>query len=162
MSEAELDEIISHLDDQYQSIALVMAYTGLDLSDAVNLKWRDVSLKDGMIRTKRGKICNRISIPLAQVVSNVLLFRNRVRRLHDDRVFNVGTQGFQKAWKRSLKKSGVDWNVRVKDLRHYFGSYMLNNGVEPVHIAELMRHSSLERCLKKDTGISMMRLLEKR
>ena len=51
MSEAELDEIISHLDDQYQSIALVMAYTGLDLSDAVNLKWRDVSLKDGMIRT---------------------------------------------------------------------------------------------------------------
>jgi len=36
MSEAELDEIISHLDDQYQSIALVMAYTGLDLSDAVN------------------------------------------------------------------------------------------------------------------------------
>ena len=144
MSEAELDEIISHLDDQYQSIALVMAYTGLDLSDAVNLKWRDVSLKDGMIRTKRGKICNRISIPLAQVVSNVLLFRNRVRRLHDDRVFNVGTQGFQKAWKRSLKKSSVDWNVRVKDLRHYFGSYMLNNGVEPVHIAELMGHSSLE------------------
>ena len=71
MSEAELDEIISHLDDQYQSIALVMAYTGLDLSDAVNLKWRDVSLKDGMIRTKRGKICNRISIPLAQVVSNI-------------------------------------------------------------------------------------------
>lgn len=85
-----------------------MAYTGLDLSDAVNLKWRDVSLKDGMIRTKRGKTCNRISIPLAQVVSNVLLFRNRVRRLHDDRVFNVGTQNFQKAWKRSLKKSSVD------------------------------------------------------
>ena len=114
MSEAELDEIISHLDDQYQSIALVMAYTGLDLSDAVNLKWRDVSLKDGMIRTKRGKTCNRISIPLAQVVSNVLLFRNRVRRLHDDRVFNVGTQGFQKAWKRSLKKSSVDWMLELK------------------------------------------------
>jgi len=149
MSEAELDEIISHLDDQYQSIALVMAYTGLDLSDAVNLKWRDVSLKDGMIRTKRGKTGNKISIPLAQVVSNVLVFRNRVRRLHDDRVFNVRTHGFQRAWKRSLKKTSIDWNVRVKDLRHYFGSYMLNKGVDSLQIAELMGHSSVEMIKKR-------------
>jgi len=149
MSESELEEIISYLDDQHQAIALVMGYTGLDLSDAVDLRWRDVSLKDGMIRTQRGKTGNRVSIPLTQAVSDVLFFRNRVRRLHDDRVFNVGTQGFQKAWKRALKKSSVDWHVRVKDLRHYFGSYMLNEGIDSLVIAELMGHSSVDMLHKR-------------
>ncbi len=126
-----------------------MAYTGLDLSDAVNLRWHDISLKEGMIRSQRGKTGNRVSIPLTQAVSDVLKFRNRVRRLDDDRVFNVGTQGFQKAWKRSLKQSSLDWNVRVKDLRHYFGSYMLNKGVDSLVIAELMGHSSVDMLHKR-------------
>ena len=72
-------------------------------------------------------------------------------RLHDDRVFYVGTQGFQKAWKRAVKKSSLDWPVRVKDLRHYFGSYMLNKGVDSLVVAELMGHSSVEM-LKKRYG----------
>jgi integrase len=149
MSESELGGIISFLDDQHQTVALVMAYTGLDLSDAIDLRWRDIDLKQEMIRTQRGKTGNRVTLPLTQVVLDVLRFRLRVRRLHDDQVFNIAKQGFQKAWKLALKVSGVGWNVRVKDLRHYFGSYLLNKGVDSLVIAELMGHSSVAMLHKR-------------
>ena len=152
MSVVELEEIISCLDDQHQSVALVMAYTGLDLSDALGLRWRDIDLQEGMIRTKRGKSGVKVNIPLTQTVRDVFQFRSRVRRLHDDRVFHsVRKQGFQGGWKRALKKSSVDWNVRVKDLRHFFASFMLNRDVDHLTIATLMGHSGVDM-LKKRYG----------
>jgi len=54
-------------------------------------------------------------------------------------------------WKRALKKSSVDWNVRVKDLRHFFGSFMLNRGVDHLTIVTLMGHSGVDM-LKKRYG----------
>ena len=81
---------------------------------------------------------------------DVLRLRNRVRRLHDDKIFNITGYAFQKAWKRALRKSSVDWHIRVKDLRHFFGSYLLNQeGVDPLLVANLMGHSSVDMLLKR-------------
>ena len=60
-------------------------------------------------------------------------------------------QGFQKAWKRALKKSSIGWNVREIDFRHFFASFMLNYGVDHLTVATLMGHSSVEM-LKKRNG----------
>ena len=152
MSILELDEIISLLEDQHQSLALVLAYTGLDLGDAVGLSWRDIDLQEQMIRTQRGKTGIKVDVPFTKAVSDVLQLRSRVRKLHDDRVFHTITgQGFQKAWKRALKKSSIEWNVRVKDLRHFFASFMLNNEVDHLTVVTLMGHTSVEM-LKKRYG----------
>ncbi|MBT5868875.1 MAG: site-specific integrase [Nitrospinaceae bacterium] len=152
MSILELDEIISLLEDQHQSLALVLAYTGLDLGDAVGLSWRDIDLQEQMIRTQRGKTGIKVDVPFTKAVSDVLQVRSRVRKLHDDRVFHTITgQGFQKAWKRALKKSSIEWNVRVKDLRHFFASFMLNNEVDHLTVVTLMGHTSVEM-LKKRYG----------
>ena len=152
MSVAELGEIVSLLEDQHQSLALVLAYTGLDLGDAIGLMWGDVDLQEKMIRTQRGKTGIKVDVPFTKAVSDVLQVRSRVRKLHDDRVFHTVTgQGFQKAWKRASKKSSVAWNVRVKDLRHFFASFMLNNEVDHLTVATLMGHTSIEM-LKKRYG----------
>ena len=152
MSVLELEQIISFLEDQYQSLALVLAYTGLDLGDAVGLSWRDIDLQEQMIRTQRGKTGIKVDVPFTKAVSDVLQMRSRVRKLHDDRVFHTITgQGFQKAWKRALKKSSIEWNVRVKDLRHFFASFMLNNEVDHLTVVTLMGHTSVEM-LKKRYG----------
>jgi len=150
MSVLELDEIISLLEDQHQSLALVLAYTGLDLGDAVGLSWRDIDLQEQMIRTQRGKTGIKVDVPFTKAVSDVLRVRARVRKLHDDRVFHTITgQGFQKAWKRALKKSSIEWNVRVKDLRHFFASFMLNNEVDHLTVVTLMGHTSVEKYLEE-------------
>ena len=55
MTQDELQEVISYMEDQHQPVALVMAYTGLDLSDAINLKWRNVDFRNQVIRVYRNK-----------------------------------------------------------------------------------------------------------
>ena len=43
MTQDELNEVISYMEDQHQPVALVMAYVGLGLSDAVNKKAQNFS-----------------------------------------------------------------------------------------------------------------------
>ena len=50
----------------------------------------------------------------------------------------------QRKWKKAVFKSSVEWDVRLKDLRHFFGSYLLNSGVDAIMIAEFMGHSSTD------------------
>ena len=131
-----------------------MAYTGLDLSDAINLRWNSVDFKNNIFRVWRNKTLlnpesHEMNIPITEQVMDVLRLRSRVRQLHDDRVFGVSGQAFQKAWKRARDKSSVDWHVRVKDLRHFFGSFLLNDGVDPLLVANLMGHSSVDMLLKR-------------
>ncbi len=154
----ELEEIISHLGEPHKPVAWLMAYTGLDLSDAVNIRWRSVDLKQNVVRTKRNKTANNldsrmIDIPLAGKAQGILQGRSKVRQLHDDRVFDVTGPAFQKAWRKALGKAQAagkfDWHIRVKDLRHFFGSYLLNRGVDPMMIAELMGHTSVNMLLRR-------------
>ena len=153
LSIAELEEIVSLLEDQHQSVALVMAYTGLDRADAIGLRWRNVDFKEGMIRTQRGKTGIKVDIPFTQVVRDVLQVRLRVRKLHDDSVFHTVTgQGFYKAWKRAVKRSSVDWGgarLSPKDLRHFFSNFMRNNGVDYLAIVALMGHKSAKMLIER-------------
>lgn len=43
----------------------------------------------------------------------------------------------------------MDWHVRVKDLRQFFGSFLLNAGKDPLLVARLMGHSSVDILLKR-------------
>lgn len=154
LSQDELHEIISYLEEHHQSVALVMAYTGLDLSDAINLKWNSVDFKNNIFRVWRNKTLlnsdsHEMNIPIIDQVMDVLKLRSRVRQLHDDRVFGVSGQAFQKAWKRARDKSSVDWHVRVKDLRHFFGSFLLNDEVDSLMVAKLMGHKDVKMLLER-------------
>ena len=89
--------------------ALVMAYTGLDLSDAVNLKWRNIDFRNQVIRVWRNKTLQNpesceISIPITDRVMDVLRLRNRVRRLHDDKIFKYYRVCISKGLEKSIKK----------------------------------------------------------
>ena len=98
----------------------------------------------------------KLKIPMNQMVEAVLRNRSRVRNLHDKRIFQVnGDTHFNrrnnvlKKWRRVFNKSSVDWHIRPKDLRHFFGSYLLNTGVAPLMIASFMGHASLDMLLKR-------------
>ena len=45
--------------------------------------------------------------------------------------------------KHAQEKSSVEWNVRVKDLRHFFDSTMLNRGFDSLEIANQMGHQDI-------------------
>ena len=161
LTQEELHEVLDHLEDQYREVATFMAYTGLDISDVLTLEWSSVDMKTKMIRTERRKTMHnsgtiKIKIPMVRMVEDVLKNLRRVRKLHDKRIFQIRgdihinrVRNFQRYWKRACKASSVDWHIRPKDLRHFFGSHLLNSGVDPLMIASFMGHASLDMLLKR-------------
>jgi integrase len=132
-----------------------MAYSGLDLAEAINLTWDHIDRKNNMIVRERDKIRknkqkNKIvtrRIPIRGELEKMLRSRFKDRKLGDERIFHfvaekfadprkdgkelkTANRMFQWDWKHAQEKSSVEWNVRVKDLRHFFGSTMLNPCVE--------------------------------
>ena len=161
LTQEELHEVLDHLEDQYREVATFMAYTGLDVSDVLTLEWSSVDMKAKMIRTERRKTMHnsdttKIKIPMVKMVEDILKSRSKVRSLQDRRIFQVEgdihanrVQNLQRHWRRACNKSSADWYIRPKDLRHFFGSHLLNSGVDPLMIASFMGHASLVMLLKR-------------
>ena len=161
LTQEELHEVLDRLEDQYREVATFMAYTGLDTSDVLTLEWSSVDMKAKMIRTERRKTMHnsdtiKIKIPMVKMVEDILKSRSKVRSLQDRRIFQVEgdihanrVQNLQRHWRRACNKSSVDWHIRPKDLRHFFGSHLLNSGVDPLMIASFMGHASLDMLLKR-------------
>jgi len=161
LTQEELHEILALLQDQYREVATFMAYTGLDISDVLTLEWSSVDMKAKMIRTERRKTMHnsdtiKIKIPMVRMVEDILKNLRRVRKLHDKRIFQIKgdthknrRKNLQLHWRTACNKSSVDWHIRPKDLRHFFGSHLLNSGVDPLMIASFMGHASLDMLLKR-------------
>ena len=161
LTQEELHEILDLLDVQYREVATFMAYTGLDISDVLTLEWSSVDMKAKMIRTERRKTMHnsdtiKIKLPMVKMVDDILKSRSKVRSLHDKRIFQISgdihinrMRNLQRHWRRACNKSSVDWHIRPKDLRHFFGSYLLNSGVDALMIASFMGHASLDMLLKR-------------
>ena len=161
LTQEELHEVLDHLEDQYREVATFMAYTGLDISDVLTLEWSSVDMKAKMIRTERRKTMHnsdtiKIKLPMVKMVEDILKSRSKFRSLHDKRIFQISgdtyinrMRNLQRHWRRACNKSSVDWHIRPKDLRHFFGSYLLNSGVDALIIASFMGHASLDMLLKR-------------
>jgi len=151
----ELNIVVDNLSPgRHKLVASLMAYTGLDLTEALFIKWGSINLKRNFITMKRDKRLYSSEaltreIPLTDACQKLLRSRFKIRKLHDDRVFDISYAAFQKAWNRARERWEIEWNVRIKDLRHFFGSHMLNSGVDPMLVANLMGHSSVNMLLKR-------------
>lgn len=153
ITESEFMQIVNFLDDRWKDLALLLGYSGLDLSEGINLTWGHIDRYSNMITRERDKDGEVRRIPIRGKLEQMIRRRFSFRQLHDDLIFNLKVQwpvqGFQRAWKEAVKKSSVKWNVRPKDLRHFYGSTMLNRGANPLEIATLMGHTSVEMIQKR-------------
>jgi integrase len=59
-----------------------------------------------------------------------------------------------------LKDSSIGWNVRPKDLRHFFASTMLNRGANPMEIANQMGHADVQMLIERYGKYSVAKLHE--
>ena len=80
MTDEELRGIIGCMNERYHALALLLAHTGLRLSNATNLKWSDIRLANNMIEVKQAKTGDFVKIPFTNTVADVLRFRHSRRR----------------------------------------------------------------------------------
>lgn len=109
-----------------------LALTGLRRSEALRLTQQD--LKDGAIvvdsRSKSGK--PRL-VPLAPAAAKIA--RRSVP-------FDLTTSQVVRLWIEARRAAKMP-HVRLHDLRHYFGSKLVELGADAATVRDLMGHSSL-------------------
>ena len=80
LEEADFLKIVGFVMKEYQKICLIGMYSGLRLSDVVNLCPKEVDLKKGVIGKYQGKTTNWVDIPickkLKKVLSSLCLLKN--------------------------------------------------------------------------------------
>jgi len=101
LTEAELHEIIGLLKDRWKDLAILMAYSGLDLTEAMNLTWDHIDRKNNMLVRERDKIRNNKKkkkvitrrIPIRGELEKMLRRRFKNRELRDNKIFHFVSEG---------------------------------------------------------------------
>tara|TARA_B100000315_G_scaffold254042_1_gene294220 strand:- start:103 stop:1158 length:1056 start_codon:yes stop_codon:yes gene_type:complete len=132
--------------ETYQQIFLLMAYTGLSISDAIHLKRSQID-KDDFIHKKRAKsgeeiitcLCKRARDIIDSVPTDIK---------NPDQIFSVpNNKAVATAINRTFKNAGVVGSS--KSLRHYAGSVLLDAGVPEKVVSIILGHAPGS----KSTGI---------
>jgi integrase len=121
----------------------LLAYSGMRLTEAKNLRWRDVDFERGVIRIHGDPITGTKSGESRTVPMNPAL-RDLLQRLHtksahlDDTVSTVGEA--QKCMELAAEGIGM---VRIThhDLRHYYATICIEAGVDIPTVSRWLGHS---------------------
>lgn len=144
------DDFQGHRD---KLILYTFYYTGIRLSELVNLKIQDVDFRLQQISVL-GKRNKQRNIPVTsfylEQVSDYLIYRNKeFGDQNSNKLFlsNKGNDAYSRFVQRIVKKymaqATTSEKVHPHKLRHTFATHMLNNGADLNAVKELLGHSSL-------------------
>lgn len=134
---------------------LEMLYaTGLRVSELVNLKFEQISFRQGVVRIV-GKGNKERLVPVGEEAMSWLeSYMSQARKtiLHErqcdylfvtNRAENMTRQAFWHIIKRHAKKAGIKKELSPHTLRHAFATHLLNHGADLRVVQLLLGHSDL-------------------
>lgn len=129
-------------------VCVVLAIsTGMRKGEQMELKWKDVNLKEGFLILHETKNDDRRRIPLVSYVLESLKQHSRVRRLDTDLLFPSKKKDkpidLRRPFSDALKRAKIT-DFHWHDLRHCAGSYLAMNGASGTDIAEVLGHKTLQ------------------
>lgn len=133
-------------------VAQTLYYTGMRISECLNLKLSDVDLKNQIIHVVNGKGKKDRNIPISKNL--LLIFENYLENLRP-RVDSHNFFATRKTGRLSaayvnqvLRNTTIDldWkkHITAHILRHSFASNLIKNGANLVHVQKLLGHSNLK------------------
>ncbi len=152
ISEKELNIIMDYIKERDIKDVITLAFfTGMRLSEIINLCWSAVDLKSGIITVQNNEAFTTKSkreriIPMHERVRVVLC--NRSQRNSDRYVFSkcgiLYRQEFiSKKFKKSLLQTGLSTELHFHSLRHSFASNLVQKGISLYIVKELLGHESI-------------------
>jgi integrase len=99
-------------------------------------EWRRMGLRPGLLDQLSEHIAEH------QLGADDLLFATRDGTPISRNTFRT------RAWKPAIKASGVDFNVRIHDLRHAHASWLLAGGADLKSVMDRMGHSLIQTTQK--------------
>jgi site-specific recombinase XerD len=149
LSKSEIEKIINSIDNKKHRLLISLSYgAGFRVSEAINLKIKDINLDELTIHIKDAKgNKDRITVfpeKLKSSLHELTDFRN-----NNDYVFaserggKLTERSAQKIFENALKKSGVQKDAPFHSLRHSFATHLLENGVDVRYVQELLGHQNI-------------------
>lgn len=127
--------------------------TSMRRGEIVKLKWSDVDLKRRIATLRDTKNGDDRVIALSSRAVETL---QAMPRSIDGRVFPFSLNALQLAWTRAAERAGVS-GLRFHDLRHEAVSRLFEKGLNPMEVASVSGHKTLQM-LKRYTHLKMEEL----
>lgn len=160
LTKEELEKFLSTFnndtinDSRNLVMVLLMYFSGLRVSELVNLKVEQVYFHDSFIKI-HGKGNKERVIPLNHQIQELLinyvnttrislLKNNSSEYLFVNKQGNaMSREGFFKIIKRHALKADINKNISPHTLRHSFATHLLNNGIDLRSVQTLLGHSDI-------------------
>ena len=153
LEKGEITMLLNTCKGYLQPIVITALYTGMRLSELLNLIWDDIDFNRGIITVKITKNNEKRYLPMNTELRNVLEYLKKNCNLDSPYVFcnNKGDR-FAKftishRFNKVIKELGIK-NFRFHDLRHTFASHLIMSGADIVTIQRLLGHKTLAMTLR--------------
>ncbi|MBU0569645.1 tyrosine-type recombinase/integrase [Patescibacteria group bacterium] len=149
LSRKEVKQIVNSIKNPKHKLLIYLSYgAGLRVSEAINLKVKDIDLNELTIHLKQAKgKKDRITIfpeKLKSDIQNITLGKNANNYVFESmRGGRLTTRTAQKIFSNALKKTGIKKSATFHSLRHSFATHLLENGVDVRYVQELLGHQNI-------------------
>ena len=149
LSRSEIEKIVNVLENPKHKLLIALSYgAGLRVSEAINLKIKDVNLDELTIHIKGAKgNKDRISIfseKLFSRLKEMATLRNMNGYVFEsNRGGKLDERSAQKVFENALQKAGIRKDATFHSLRHSFATHLLENGVDVRYVQELLGHANI-------------------
>jgi integrase len=125
--------------------------TGMRMGEILSLTWRNVDLTQRIATLPDTKTGDARQVPLSTAA--VAAISSLARHISDGRVFWTWQRAdsLENAWRRAVKSAGIE-DLRFHDLRHEAVSRLFELGLNPMEVAAISGHKTLQM-LKRYTHL---------
>jgi len=136
LSEEEFFKILNSTNNKRHKLAFSLGFfAGLRVSEVANLKPENIDFNLNWIHIKRGKGDKDRNVPLPKHL------KTKLKKLLP---LGCGVRALQIAFKKALKKSGVNKDAHFHTLRHSCATTLLQKGHSLVDVQRILGHSRID------------------
>jgi len=149
LSKQEIESILSTITNGKHYLLVALSYSaGLRVSEAVNLRVRDIQPDELMITLRQAKgNKDRITIfseKLRPKMASIIAGRNADEYVFaSERGGKLTERSAQFVFQKALQKSGIKKAATFHSLRHSFATHLLENGTDVRYVQELLGHQNI-------------------
>jgi integrase len=123
---------------------LFACYTGLRISDIINIEWNDI--KKDRLEFRQQKTNNLNYMPLNETAKNILKqHRGNIYDLQNQKIFKLPTLSLiLKYIDEWVKSAGIKKLITTHSGRHTFATLSLTQGVDLYTVSKLLGHCRVE------------------
>jgi len=135
---------------KYKTMYSLIYSAGLRVSEAANLKLKDIDFDRMMIFVRQSKYRKDRYTVLSNRVANLLKNYIQVYKPKDFLFYSkdpenpISIDTMQRRFRELVGQAGLNKRVHLHTLRHSFATHLLENGANIVHIMYLLGHSHIQ------------------